>query len=507
MKRDAFGGRLFDALASQRLAVVVMVTLALTCLTATIYESTHGTAAAQRDFYRTGWFAMILATLGANIFCAMVKRYPWKGHHAGFVMAHVGILTLLTGSLISLHFGLDSNMALFEGETSDRVALLERALHVALPGSEAHGSFVVDLEKHPPRPGREQRFAVPGSDVSLVAEDFQPHVRAAETFEEAAEGRPALHFVLDNPFAKEEAWLVASDPERSHLDFGPASVAFHAATTAAEARELARGTPGRNQISFVLGPDGVLAYGLATKSGPGPTGRVEIGRPLETPWMGMKVVVDRFLPKAVGRRVVLPEAPPEKDERRMPAVKVHLEGPSGRSASDWLLWTESRSVAFGSGAARLAYRAPEVAVPFRVTLLKFNSDKYPGSSMAATYESWVRVEDSERGVSEHHVSMNHPLHYRGYIFFQASFVEGEPMMSIFSVARAPGLPLVYLGVVLIASGVVWMFYVKPYLARRKAAVAVAAHRQRETRDEVPVDSGAGAVPGRPAPPEPAGSGA
>ena len=48
--------------------------------------------------------------------------------------------------------------------------------------------------------------------------------------------------------------------------------------------------------------------------------------------------------------------------------------------------------------------------------------------------------------------MNHPMHYRGYIFFQASFVEGTPMMSIFSVARAPGLPLVYLGAALICTG-------------------------------------------------------
>ena len=105
--------------------------------------------------------------------------------------------------------------------------------------------------------------------------------------------------------------------------------------------------------------------------------------------------------------------------------------------------------------------------------------------MAATYESWVRVDDPEHGVSEHHISMNHPMHYRGYIFFQASFVEGTPMMSIFSVARAPGLPLVYLGVALIGTGVIWMFYVKPYLARRQAARALAAHRERESRNEAP----------------------
>ena len=43
------------------------------------------------------------------------------------------------------------------------------------------------------------------------------------------------------------------------------------------------------------------------------------------------------------------------------------------------------------------------------------------------------------------------------------------MISIFSVARAPGLPLVYLGTTLIGIGIVWMFYVKPWLAKRQAA--------------------------------------
>src|SRR5207245_2760572 len=88
-----------------------MVTLGTVCTTGTFYEMNHGTAAAQRDVYRTWWFALILATLGTNIFCAMMKRYPWKKHHTGVVMAHIGILTLLAGSLVSLHFVLEAPFA------------------------------------------------------------------------------------------------------------------------------------------------------------------------------------------------------------------------------------------------------------------------------------------------------------------------------------------------------------------------------------------------------------
>lgn len=506
MRAPSLPERLFSALASLGLAVVTMLTLGATCAYATFYEMNHGTEAAQREIYKTGWFALILVTLGCNIFCVMMKRYPWKAHHTGFVLAHIGILTLLAGSLISLHYGLDSNMALYEGETTDRVTLLERSLQVALPDSAAHGHFPVAFEKRAqaPAPGRERRYTVPGTQVALVAEDFYPHAVVTESFTEGRDPNPALHFVLKAPFATQDAWLVAGDEARSHVDFGPASFGYHVAASAGEAEPLLGHGPGQNHVSFVRLPDGSVRYGLTSKSGAGSQGVVKAGQAIETPWMGMTLTVDQLLEHATLAREVTSAKPPEKDERRMPAVRIHLEGPAGRTPSEWLLWTEARSVVYGNGRATVAYRSPEMQVPFKVSLLKFNSDKYPGSSMAATFESWVRVEDPERGVSEHHISMNHPLHYRGYIFFQASFVEGEPMMSIFSVARAPGLPLVYAGVALIGLGVAWMFYLKPYLARRQAARALAAHRLREKSHEAGPRTDPAVPAGRA---EPASSGA
>jgi hypothetical protein len=114
--------------------------------------------------------------------------------------------------------------------------------------------------------------------------------------------------------------------------------------------------------------------------------------------------------------------------------------------------------------------------------------------MASVYESTVRIDDPDQGTFETLISMNHPLHHRGYIFFQSSFIEGRPMISIFSVARAPGLPLVYLGTALIGIGVAWMFYGKPWLARRQAARALEAHRAQESRDDSkpadPISAGA-----------------
>ncbi len=489
MVDKSLGGKLLAPLSSIRLAVVTMVTLGSVCGFATFYEMQHGTPAVQRDIYQTPWFALLLGLLGMNVFSVMASRYPWTKHHIGFLTAHVGILAVLVGSVISIYRGLDSNMALFEGETSDRVTLHDKTLQVALPGQGAQGGFPVSFEKRPPGPGREQRFAIPGSAVVLVAEEYQPHVAVSETFEPAEAGTPALHFVLQAPMATQDGWLVPDDPDRGHLDLGMVSFAFHAATSDEQARQLLAQPEGANHLSFVAAPGGKLSYAASDSSAALQTGEVEPGQPVRTGWPALAVSVDHFLPAAAAVRSVAPQKPPLKEEQRRPAVRVRLEGPRGKSQPEWLLWGEQRRVRYGDQVAAVAYRSPEAALPFRVTLLKFNNESYPGSRMAATYESTVRVDDPERGTFEALISMNHPLHHRGYIFFQSSFVEGRPMMSIFSVARAPGLPLVYLGVTLIGSGIIWMFYVKPYLAKRQAAVALEAHRARENRNEAkPADA-------------------
>ncbi len=487
------------SLSSLRLAVVTMVTLGAVCGSATFYEMRNGTPAVQRDIYHTPWFAFLLALLGTNVLAVMVSRYPWTKHHIGFLAAHVGILAILAGSVLSLFGGLESNMALYEGEAGDRVMLLDKALQVSIPGLRAQGSFPVVFEKRPPAPGREQRFALPGSDLVLVADEYQPHVLVRESYAPAATGAPALHLVIEAQMGSQEAWLVPDDPERGRLDLGVVSFDLRSAANAAEAQALLEQPLQPRHMTLVLEPGGTLRYAAADARGARQTGAVRVAQPFASGWPGVELTVDRLLPSAAVERTLTPEKPPAKEERRRPAVRVQLEGPGRRSEPEWLLFGEQRRVRIGDQTAVVGYESPEKALPFRVTLLRFNDESYPGSRMASTYESTVRIDDPERGSFETLISMNHPLHYRGFVFFQSSFVEGRPMLSIFSVARAPGLPLVYLGVALVALGIVWMFYVKPYLAKRQAAQALAARRARENPHEAkpsePLSAGA-RPPGR-----------
>ena len=256
MNDKSFGGRVLAFLSSLRLAVVTMVTLGSVCAYATFYEMQHGTPAAQRDIYQTPWFAFILGLLGLNIFSVMVSRYPWTKHHIGFLTAHVGLLLVLAGSVV--------------------VALPRSRLeHGALRGRDvrpggAPGEGPAGLGA---RPGRERdvpgglREEGPGAGARAAlcpggrrgARGGRVPARTSsvsEAFEPAAAGAPALHFLLQAPMATQEQWLVADDPQRSHLDLGMVSFGFHAASSDEEAKALLAHSEGANHLSFVAAPDG-----------------------------------------------------------------------------------------------------------------------------------------------------------------------------------------------------------------------------------------------------------
>ena len=96
-------------------------------------------------------------------------------------------------------------------------------------------------------------------------------------------------------------------------------------------------------------------------------------------------------------------------------------------------------------------------------------DRYQGTMRAASYESDVQVKQNGVSGEKTTISMNEPLKYNGFTFYQSSFQQddfGRPTMSILSVNRDPGRPWKYLGSLLIVLGAIHLFYFK---RRKKVA--------------------------------------
>jgi hypothetical protein len=465
--------RVGGVLASIELAVVLMAVLAMVCTAATIHESRFGTPSAQRVFYGTPWFAALLLLLAGNVLLSMLRRWPWKVDHAGFVLAHVGILALLAGSLITGRFGLDGTVSLVEGGApAAQVQLPRRALDVTLPDGRRAAVAIDETTQW----WGEERHPL-GGGLDLVVTRREPHVAVHEHLAAAPSGPPALKYHFEGEFGRDEGWLMAGDPQRAQSSFGPVAIALVAAQDAAEAKGLLKLPMGTAKALFVAEP-GALRYALSSRKAATVSGTVTVGQAITTPWMDLKLVVDELLAGAQLEHHLLPQEPPDDASARVPAVEARLERDGRPGRADWIAWGGERALDAPGGGATVRFEGAGEPLPFKVALLDFDSQKYPGTAMAATYQSRVRVDDPETGASEHLVAMNRPLHYRGYTFFQSSFAEGERMTSILSVSRAPGLPLVYSGTVLLTLGIAWMFYGKPWLARRRGAQALAALRPR-----------------------------
>lgn len=119
----------FDAtyrfLASLKLAVISLASLATVLGYATFFESWYGASAVQEWIYQSKWFAVLLAFLGANILCAALIRFPWKKRQTGFVITHAGLLTLLAGSFWSLKTADEGQVGMVEGQTREQLVRVD----------------------------------------------------------------------------------------------------------------------------------------------------------------------------------------------------------------------------------------------------------------------------------------------------------------------------------------------------------------------------------------------
>ena len=97
-------------------------------------------------------------------------------------------------------------------------------------------------------------------------------------------------------------------------------------------------------------------------------------------------------------------------------------------------------------------------LPFELALTQFKMDKDPGTTMPASYESFVKLFQGS-GSTNHHIFMNNPLKVQGYTLYQASYQENDngSYSSTLTVNVDQGRPLKYLGSLMLVLGAVWHF--------------------------------------------------
>ena len=112
---------IYRFLASLKLAVISISSLAAVLAFGTWYERDYGTVAVQQDIYQNTWFVVLLAMLAINILCAATIRFPWKRRQTGFVVTHIGLLILIFGSWYGLEYSDEGQVGAVEGGTMSQL--------------------------------------------------------------------------------------------------------------------------------------------------------------------------------------------------------------------------------------------------------------------------------------------------------------------------------------------------------------------------------------------------
>src|SRR6516225_7420646 len=116
---------IYRFLASLKLAVFSIATLASTLALATFVEKWYGRAAVNEYIYRGPFFAVLLAFLGTNILCAALIRFPWKRRQTGFVVTHAGLLIVLAGSYYSVRTADEGQVGMLEGDVKSELVRID----------------------------------------------------------------------------------------------------------------------------------------------------------------------------------------------------------------------------------------------------------------------------------------------------------------------------------------------------------------------------------------------
>ena len=122
-------------------------------------------------------------------------------------------------------------------------------------------------------------------------------------------------------------------------------------------------------------------------------------------------------------------------------------------------------------------RPARVYHPFSLTLLKASHTVYPGTDIPKDFRSRVRIDNAQTGEKrEVEISMNHPLRYGGYTYYQyqmdagqAAQMAGRAPTSVLQVVRNPSWLTPYIGCAMVGAGLViqFLYHLIGFVSKRK----------------------------------------
>jgi hypothetical protein len=188
----------------------------------TIIESLYNSDMARLKVYQTTGFSILTTILWFNILFAALSRWPWKKHHIGFLITHLGLLLLLLGGVMTSWYGIDGTLRIVEGQESNAVVLPQLVLGIAPQGASNYSFYPI---KRSGSLKEASDFSSLNETISsvLTIDKMEPFVAVKNGYmdtKDSSKGPFAVEFRIKSAFFDVEQSLQSES--QTNVSMGPA---------------------------------------------------------------------------------------------------------------------------------------------------------------------------------------------------------------------------------------------------------------------------------------------
>jgi len=443
---------------SMKTMAVLMLLFAVSIGYATIVENDFGIMTAKAEIYNARWFEVLLVALTINLVLNIYKYKMYTIKKAPLFLFHIGFLVVLLGAAITRYVGYEGSMHIREGKTSSVMISSKSYLLVNAfsKGEKVHFDTPAYLSK---RGGN-------NLSASLEISGKKVDVELAEYISDAVEG------MVQNEKGTPIAKLMITGSGKGH----PVTLAFGEYYDAGNfILDFASGHQFRKPvIQMYMNRDKLMmkhamklsSFRMADrkKSDLVASNEEEFNqRVLYSSDLG-GFVLREFMSKAVKKIISNPDSSGKMNMNSSGVDALRFLVSVDDKSSEKLLFfrrgTIGKSQVFDLNGVKVdvAFGPKKILLPFKIKLLEFQLDRYPGSMSPASYASKVELIDEAKGVHmPFRIYMNNILDYDNYRFFQASYDRDEKG-TVLSVNHDPGTLPSYLGYLLLTIGMYWSLF-------------------------------------------------
>ena len=283
-----------------------------------------------------------------------------------------------------------------------------------------------------------QHFEVANTDYHVQIVEYTPDFANKDLPDnQQTDSNPALKIEIHGPQGNEERWIFANYPDWDAMHetkYSNINLVFASEGNVQPIRHVVRvaqDSEGNRKLIYLEDNEIIknIPWELERKYSIGST--------------GYHVRLVKYYPSFGMKEEVI-----QKSENLVnPAILVDTTGPSG-TVSDWLFAKQGRAWWYEDDNLALLYQEErEIIKDFKSTL---------------------KIIENGKVVKTKVIEVNDPLSHNGIDFYQANYDPNNPKFSGIQITSHPGMAVVYTGFWTLCFGIVFIFYIKPFIKRSRS---------------------------------------